>query len=154
MINISWEQYVKYVDVICQEFKNKALFVRDIDSVYGIPRGGVILAVLLSHKLNLKYIDDIKKIDSNVLVVDDIFDSGNTINRFFKNLNLINIKTAAIVVNEKSNIKASFYSFFNISNEWINFPYEDCKYKCGRCHDTGEVILYELGESIKCPSCN
>ena len=31
---------------------------KDFKGVYGIPRGGSILAVMLSHKLNLPYIEN------------------------------------------------------------------------------------------------
>ena len=48
------------------------------DSIYGIPRGGLIPAVMLSHKLGLPLVDTIGK---NTLVVDDICDSGVTLKK-------------------------------------------------------------------------
>ena len=53
--------------------------------ITGVPRGGLIPAVLMSHKFNIPFIGleaaktlpgDLKK---QILVVDDIADSGNTL---------------------------------------------------------------------------
>ena len=47
--------------------------------IYGIPRGGLCLAVALSHKLNIKLIQNLLKIH---LIVDDVFETGITLNNF------------------------------------------------------------------------
>ena len=50
-----------------------------ISNIYGIPRGGLCLAVALSHKLNIKIS---KKPTKYTLIVDDIFETGMTLNNF------------------------------------------------------------------------
>lgn len=57
--------------------------VRDskIKYVYGVPRGGCLLADRLSLELNLQHIDKkmLKKVSKNkVIIVDDILESGKT----------------------------------------------------------------------------
>ena len=49
-----------------------------IDSVTGIARGGLIPAVMVSHKLDLPYVD---AVGPNTLVIDDIADSGVTLEK-------------------------------------------------------------------------
>ncbi len=45
--------------------------------LYGVPRGGLPLAVALSHRLDLPVL---KEPQEHMILVDDIYDSGRTIN--------------------------------------------------------------------------
>ena len=68
-INVSWETIKELVRVVGK----KTIFdFPNIDSVMGLPRGGLIPAVLLSHEIGLPYVQHPGK---NTLVVDDICDS-------------------------------------------------------------------------------
>ena len=72
-IYLSWDDVEKSVNDLC----NKIRFDQpNIDSVHGIARGGLIPAVILSHKLDLPYVN---VVGPNTLVVDDICDSGYTL---------------------------------------------------------------------------
>ena len=70
-----------------EEFDNsiERILIKAIDwkcsGIYGIPRGGLCLAVALSHKMNLQILNKPKK---NALIVDDIYDTGHTLNNFRK----------------------------------------------------------------------
>lgn len=55
---------------------------RLLNGVYGIPRGGVCLAVLFSHLLKIEYLD---KPREGCLICDDIADTGQTLLQY-KNL--------------------------------------------------------------------
>ena len=96
--NIGWS-YIHYqVDKICEHIlKNESSF----DVVVGISRGGLVPAVMISHRLNLPLLtmsvtlrDNLARVQSlkikkgeRALVVDDINDSGHTlsmISEFFK----------------------------------------------------------------------
>ena len=50
------------------------------DAIYGVPRGGINVAIALSRELGIPLISDLA--GGNVLIVDDIVDSGKTRNRF------------------------------------------------------------------------
>ncbi|MFT4261204.1 MAG: phosphoribosyltransferase [Candidatus Woesearchaeota archaeon] len=65
---VSWKQIENLILKKVGEIKN----VKDI---FGIPRGGLIAAVILSHKLDLPLTN---KITKQTLVVDEICDSGKT----------------------------------------------------------------------------
>ena len=72
---LSWGDINEVVNKLCEKIP---LDLPLVDSVYGIPRGGLVPAVLISHKLNLPYVNFIGK---NTLVVDDICDSGVTLKK-------------------------------------------------------------------------
>ena len=72
-IYLSWDDVDDLVNELCEKIPfNLPL----IDSVHGIPRGGLIPAVLISHKLGLPYVN---AVGPNTLVIDDICDSGYTL---------------------------------------------------------------------------
>ena len=91
---ITWEQYDNYInkifDWIDQLQRYQGL---NIGAVYGLPRGGLPLAVSLSHELNLPLLMDYydRKIvtDKQVLVVDDIADTGHTLKSFENKYSII-----------------------------------------------------------------
>jgi len=52
---------------------------RKWETVYGVPRGGQLLALLISQKTELQLTDEP---DSNTLIVDDLIDSGRTMAKY------------------------------------------------------------------------
>ena len=68
MINyFSWSEFDKSVEQIA----NKCRF-KEFSGVYGVPRGGLCLAVALSHKLKIELISEPLK---NSLIVDDVYET-------------------------------------------------------------------------------
>jgi hypoxanthine phosphoribosyltransferase len=67
-----WNDINNLLDIIWFKSGNK------FKSVTGIPRGGTILAVLYSHRFNVKYAAT-ANLDSEQLIIDDIADSGDTL---------------------------------------------------------------------------
>ena len=108
----SWKEFDKSVEYIAQKCK-----LIEFSGIYGIPRGGLCLAVALSHKLNIKLISKPKK-DS--LIVDDVYETGITLNNFS------HIEGAMFYV-LFSKKKPTWWNTVNISNkeEWIIFPWEN-----------------------------
>ena len=72
--NFSWEEFDKSVEHIANKCK-----LLEFSGIYGVPRGGLCLAVALSHKLKLNLISEPTK---NSLIVDDIYETGITLNTF------------------------------------------------------------------------
>jgi hypoxanthine phosphoribosyltransferase len=94
------------------------------NGVYGIPRGGLVLAVRLSHLLEIPLIlgrDDITK---NTLIVDDIVDSGGTMERLLGSLGK-NFRIAVIYYDRGATIKPDF--FVREKTKWVVFPWETKK---------------------------
>ena len=75
MINFfTWSEFDESVEQIAQECK-----FLEFSGVFGVPRGGLCLAVALSHKLKINLISEPKE---NSLIVDDIYETGITLNSF------------------------------------------------------------------------
>ena len=117
---ISWREIIKAVDVIASKINAK-----HFNSIYPIPRGGLIPAVLLSHRLNLPIIDK-SGINSKTLVVDDICDSGETLkvaNEFMKYKTGESITAATLYKRKTSNLELKYY-YEEIDKEWLVMPWE------------------------------
>jgi len=98
----------------------------NIQRVYGIPRGGLIPAVLLSHKLGVPLTQTVK---NNTLIVDDISDSGNTLTDLFKRVNYPissthKLYTATIFERKSTSFKPDFVGKYIEYQDWIVFPWE------------------------------
>lgn len=90
------------------------------ENIYGIPRGGLVVAVYLSHLLKLPIILNQQEVSRHTLVVDDIVDSGKTIEQF------LNHHTFAIFMNEDlpEEARPSLFLTTKKSNQWIKFFWE------------------------------
>ena len=110
--------YPKFVDAckyIAKTIKRNPLTF-DINSVYGIKRGGLIPAVYLSHMLNLPMVSSPNK---RTLVVDDISDSGATL-KMYKDAGF---KMATIYYYKKSIVHPDIW-VYEKKDKWIQFPWE------------------------------
>ena len=108
----TWREFDESVDHIAKECE-----FLEFSGIYGVPRGGLCLAVALSHKLKIKLISEPMK---NSLIVDDIYETGITLNTFK------DIEGAMFYV-LFSKIKPSWWNTVYISEkkEWIVFPWEN-----------------------------
>ena len=112
MINyFTWNDFDNSVEIIA----NKCDFL-EFSGIYGIPRGGLCLAVALSHKLKINLISEPIK---NSLIVDDVYETGITLNTFK------DIEGAMFFV-LFSKVEPKWWNTVNISKEkeWIVFPWE------------------------------
>tara|TARA_R100001591_G_scaffold39207_3_gene50762 strand:+ start:658 stop:1092 length:435 start_codon:yes stop_codon:yes gene_type:complete len=136
--NLGWS-YIEYqVDKICEHIMKQS---SKFDVVVGISRGGLIPAVMISHRLNLPLLtmtvtlrDNLARVQSlkikkgeKALVVDDINDSGNTlhmISEFFKQRHIH--ATYAVLQNKlSSNFSVDYWGTLQDNDNWINFPWEN-----------------------------
>ena len=92
---------------------------KDFKGVYGIPRGGLILAVMLSHKLDLPLIMSKEELDENSIIIDDIADTGKTLLDFTEYQSYV----VTIHEHEQSLIKPD-YSVLDKGDKWIVYPWE------------------------------
>ena len=99
--------------------------------ITGVPRGGLIPAVLMSHKFNIPFIGleaaktlpgDLKK---KVLVIDDIADSGNTLAQIERH----NFQTATLVRRYSSTYTPSMVGQDVRDDHWLVFPWENISAK-------------------------
>lgn len=117
------------------------------DLILGINRGGCIPGVYLSHKLNIPHeVIDIRLRDHmappnlqglnealskkvNILIIDDINDSGATFNYIITHFVKLPeaIRFAALITNQKSAVTVDYNGPLidkEINPEWIVFPWE------------------------------
>ena len=90
---------------------------KKFDNIYGLPRGGLIPAVMLSHKMKIPLIQQ-KEITSNTLIVDDICDSGETLRFYTESTAVLHYKP------HTSSISPTFYAKVWNVNDWIIYPWE------------------------------
>ena len=111
-IYVSWAEFDKSVEYIADKCK-----LLTFSGIYGVPRGGLCLAVALSHKLKISLIPEPIK---NALIVDDVYETGKTLN------SLREIENAMFFV-LFSKEEPSWWNTVRLSkeNEWIVFPWED-----------------------------
>ena len=143
----SWSDF----DSDCETIFSKLLSSNWIpDYIVGVKRGGLIPAVVLSHKFNkplimmscqlrdssdkevrLYEVEEVPN-DKNVLIVDDICDSGITMSKimvqFFSNLFAPNnVRTCSLIYNIDQKFIVDYYSKEidrQTENRWIVFPWE------------------------------
>jgi hypoxanthine phosphoribosyltransferase len=97
--------------------------------VYGIPRGGLIVAVYLSHYCNLELIiNDVEINGWDTLVVDDIADTGKTLNKYPNS----KCHSATIHYKSRSIVEPTYYVDQCSNNDWIVYPYECVEEKPNR----------------------
>ena len=108
----TWNEFDQSVEHIA----NKCKFL-EFSGIYGVPRGGLCLAVALSHKLKINLITEPLK---NSLIVDDVYETGITLNKFK------DIEGAMFFV-LFSKIKPIWWNtvFITKKSEWITFPWEN-----------------------------
>ena len=108
----TWSEFDKSVEKIA----NKCRF-KDFSGIYGVPRGGLCLAVALSHKLKIKLLSEPIK---NSLIVDDVYETGITLKA------LKDVEGAMFFV-LFSKIKPTWWNtvFISKKSQWIVFPWEN-----------------------------
>ena len=124
-IFLSWNDIEALVDNLAEQINkmDKKPFY-----IYGVPRGGAIPAVWLSHKTGIDYYQlnsaQISKTAdlSHILIVDDICDSGETIKKLKENFP--KCQTATLYYKETSIDKPDIYGEIT-GEEWLVFPWEN-----------------------------
>tara|TARA_Y100000389_G_scaffold120635_1_gene117982 strand:+ start:202 stop:795 length:594 start_codon:yes stop_codon:yes gene_type:complete len=112
-IFLSWADVDDAVNKLCDKIRFDQI---NIDSVHGIARGGLIPAVLISHKLGLPYVG---LVGPNTLVVDDICDSGVTLDKG------PGVYTAVLHYKPHTScFQPTMWSEIHEGNEWLIYPWE------------------------------
>lgn len=108
--HISWKKFDTLVKELAEKIKG------NFDGIYGIPRGGLPIAVFLSHHLNIPLLE---KPTKNSLIVDDISDNGTTLTPFTHN------KIACLFSTPWTKVKPDwFIATKENKEEWLIYPWE------------------------------
>jgi hypoxanthine phosphoribosyltransferase len=112
-LSLNWGDFESFIDAAAK-FCEK----RNVSSVFGIPRGGLPIAVRLSHKCGLRFIYDESKVESTTLICDDVADTGNTLKRFK------DYTTLTWIMKKSSAVKPSYFYKLVDDDVWVVFPWE------------------------------
>ena len=114
-IYVGWNEIEKLVDNLCYHVNCE---YPEIKYIHGLKRGGLIPAVMISHTLGLKYVDTPQHYD-NCLIVDDICDSGVTLEKWNKYI------TAVLHYKPHTScVVPTIHAFPHEGDEWIIYPWE------------------------------
>jgi hypoxanthine phosphoribosyltransferase len=118
---IEWRDIEDAIERLAINITNSGV---KFDAIGGLPRGGLVPAVMLSHKLNIPFISQasIRTITGNILIVDDICDTGHTLKKFkFEE----NIYTATLHWKNSAEYEPNYFWKIAFENEWIVYPWEN-----------------------------
>lgn len=149
---VTWEEYFKLCDNLVEQIKKVAIPYTDI---VAIARGGLIPAQYLAYKLNIKqvynygiitYTTDNKKRSENyiyqkavplegglrpikrILIVDDIADSGKTVDHVYWDLRLAqpeDISVCTLHYKPHSIFTPKYYAQEVSNDRWVVYPYDE-----------------------------
>ena len=112
MKKLNWLEFDSCVYSIFNRCKDKIF-----EGVNGFLRGGLCLAVALSHSLGIPLLE---KPQDNSIIVDDIYDTGHTLEK------IKNIKGSEthVWISKRKPTWWKSYKYIQ-DNEWIVFPWEN-----------------------------
>ena len=112
MKELSWQQFDQAVSALAQEFKG-----RTFSGVFGVPRGGLCLAVALSHALDRPLL---LAPAADALIVDDVYETGRTLEALREQF-----PDASFAV-WVSKCQVRWWTTVEVSraNDWLVFPWE------------------------------
>lgn len=115
--HVDWEQVETFLDEISVI---SDLYNLNFTGVYGLPRGGLVLAVMISHRLNIPLLLAPCK---NCLIVDDIADTGISLEHYDIDKNEKQYYITTMYYHRQSKVVPDFYVYEKTDN-WIKFPWE------------------------------
>jgi len=115
-IFVSWDEIERLTNLLSVKIK---LSHPDVSSIMGLPRGGLIPAVMISHKLDIPLVFTPTE---NTLIVDDICDSGETFKKVYQQYP--NLKFACLHFKPHVSIFNPTIYAQEVGDEWLYYPWE------------------------------
>ncbi|WP_428324039.1 phosphoribosyltransferase [Nitrosopumilus sp.] len=121
------------IESLVKKLSNKiSKLPRTFSSITTISRGGLIPARLVADQLEIKKIFvDKRKISSNSLFVDDIFDSGDTFNEIIKRVDVPSkfVFATLFARHGKKYPKQLLYGKKTTNNAYVVFPWDKLEFE-------------------------
>lgn len=118
-VYVQWEEVEAFIGKVKASYQGKG-----ITGVYGFPRGGLVLAVMLSHRMGIPLLAAPCK---NCIIIDDICDSGETLLHYDRNSSGEDKKAYHIVTmfykQNSLGVKPELYDKEK-DDAWVVFPWE------------------------------
>ena len=110
---LSWDEFDQAVQLLASRFADSS-----VTGVYGVPRGGLCLAVALSHAMDRPLLSSP---DRSALIVDDVYETGRTL----KELKAEVPQASFAVWVSKGTPEWWTAALVADSSEWVVFPWEN-----------------------------
>jgi hypoxanthine phosphoribosyltransferase len=117
-IYLSWDEIEDAIESLAHQIKQSG---KKIGSMDGLARGGLIPAVMLSHKLGIPFMNENNNDEGYILIVDDICDTGETLEYYDIHDYIL---TATIHYKQTATVKPDFYYSLAPQDKWIVYPWE------------------------------
>jgi len=115
---INYHEYGVLLNLLTSKLQDTR---EEFAGVYGVPRGGLPLAVHLAHKLDIELLYTLPIYsDEKLLIVDDICDSGAT----FESMLVPHYRYASLFLRYTSHFVPDVWASEISSDDWIVFPWE------------------------------
>ena len=110
---LSWAQFDQAVHHLASRFSGSA-----VSGVYGVPRGGLCLAVAISHAIDRPLLTAPQP---SALMVDDVYETGRTLQAL-----KVQVPQASFAV-WVSKVRPDWWVAAEVaaSSEWLVFPWEN-----------------------------
>jgi xanthine phosphoribosyltransferase len=112
MRTLSWHDFDQAVAAIADRIRGQSF-----SGIHGIPRGGLVLAVSLSHRLELPLLNTA---EPGCLLVDDVYESGRTLEPYRE----LEACTTLVWISKQEPLWWQAVEV-TASSEWIVFPWEN-----------------------------
>lgn len=117
-VKVTYADMVEYIEKVVEDLNAKNI---KPTGVYGLPRGGLMFAIMLSYRMDIPLLLNASK---GCVIIDDIADSGRTLMHFTENDTQFNkYYITTMYYHERSMVKPDFYLHLK-KGRWIEFPYE------------------------------
>lgn len=119
-VYVPWKEVEDFIKMVANNY-----ITSKIRGVYGLPRGGLTLAVMLSHEGNIPLLAAPCK---DCIIIDDICDSGESLLHYHNNSSKVDNKPNYHIVTmyykeNKLGIQPEYW-YKNKGEDWIVFPWE------------------------------
>ncbi len=126
---ISWSEIEKLIKILSEKIISKS---QEFSSISTISRGGLVPARLLADHLGIDIIVvHPKKIPSDSIFVDDIYDSGNTFKKIINKVDRPSdfLYATLFARRGKKYPKQLIYAKKTKNNSYVVFPWDKLEYK-------------------------
>ena len=143
LLELDWYEFTEAMDYlsngITELLKARLLYAENAEKyrILGVPRGGLPIAVQLSHSLNMPLTTEI---DEFTLLVDDIYDSGTT-SRHYENLG-IGMENQFFWLKREQSPKEVQAAVIVDPELWVVFPWETNPEKDKRDYESKNAITH------------
>ena len=120
-----WKQFDLDISSIISIIKDRQWNIR---GVYGIPKGGLIPAVVIANILDAQLFTNIRTVQGNILdpeeilIIDDISDTGKTLIGI---KDITKYKTITLYIKEGTKFMPDYYLHKCKREEWLVFAWEE-----------------------------